>query len=161
LLHSKLNEMSERIRQLEDGLHYTHSARSSQRHPLLSESLLAIKQGVIQQSRQQVFSETYNSERGLESDILETFGMLRIGDDGKTSPSAVSEVRYTIKAKGLMRPVLLGSFFGTYSVHIRTSNIILHAISSRNPRTERRVNLCNCTTFFCMLETRGHMLTYF
>ncbi len=105
VLHSKLNEMSERIRQLEDGLQLAHSAQSSQSHPLLSENLLSIKGGVVQQSRQQTPSETNDSEEGRELDILETFGTLRIGDDGGTrflGPSAASEVRRTFKIQELI-----------------------------------------------------------
>lgn len=38
--------MSQRIRQLEDALEISHSAASSNSHPLLREELLAIKRGV-------------------------------------------------------------------------------------------------------------------
>ncbi len=86
--------MSERIRQLEDALQLAHSAQSSQPHPLLSENLLSVKNGVVQQTP----PETNDDEQGPELDILETFGTLRIGDDGGTrflGPSAASEVNRT------------------------------------------------------------------
>ena len=88
--------MSERIRQLEDGLQLAHSAQSSQPHPLLSDTLLTIKKGVVQQQSRQQSPEAVDSEEGRESEVLETFGTLRIGDDGATrflGPSAASEVR--------------------------------------------------------------------
>lgn len=88
--------MSERIRQLEDGLQLAHSAQSSQPHPLLSDNLLSVKNGVLQQSRQSSPDDSSaHPEQGPESDILETFGTLRIGDDGATrflGATAASEV---------------------------------------------------------------------
>ena len=88
--------MCERIRQLEDGLQLAHSAQSSQPHPLLSDNLLSVKNGVLQQSRQSSPDDSStHPEQGPESDILETFGTLRIGDDGATrflGATAASEV---------------------------------------------------------------------
>lgn len=119
--------MSERIRQLEDGLQLAHSAQSSQQHPLLSENLLSIKNGVLQQSRQQT-PETIDSEQGPQSDILETFGTLRIGDDGSTrflGPSAASEVIKTWSRCAFVNLCELscsGAPFGTHTAHATRSS---------------------------------------
>lgn len=47
-LHSKLLDMSKRIRQLEDALHIAHTSISpnSYPHPLLTDEMLSIKTGV-------------------------------------------------------------------------------------------------------------------
>lgn len=42
-LHSKLQEMSQRIRQLEDALRIAHGASGCQPHPMLEKQLLEIK----------------------------------------------------------------------------------------------------------------------
>lgn len=42
-LHEKIQELANRVRQLEDGLRLSHAKASSETHPLLSEDLLAIK----------------------------------------------------------------------------------------------------------------------
>ena len=45
-LHKKLNEMSVRIRQLEDALQIAHARTNSETHPLLEDHLLEIKHGI-------------------------------------------------------------------------------------------------------------------
>lgn len=42
-LHEKIQELSHRVRSLEDALTVAHKAISTERHPLLSDELLRIK----------------------------------------------------------------------------------------------------------------------
>lgn len=77
-LHTKLLEMSCRIRQLEDALQIAQASLSSSPHPLLTENLLSIKHGV--DAPDDLQKELSNPEW----DIRTSFGTLAISDRGET-----------------------------------------------------------------------------
>ncbi|KAI5121634.1 hypothetical protein M0805_001163 [Coniferiporia weirii] len=77
-LHRKLSEMSQRIRQLEDALEISHSANSSNSHPLLREELLAIKRCTVPRAPTVPEAET----EGPEGDYVEAMGTMSISDRG-------------------------------------------------------------------------------
>lgn len=82
-----MNDMSERIRQLEDALKISHANHSEELHPLLSNELLKIKFGVDIRDSPQNKPEQYH-------DALEALGTLTIMDGGETrflGPSGAAE----------------------------------------------------------------------
>ncbi|KAH9934548.1 uncharacterized protein BXZ73DRAFT_45830, partial [Epithele typhae] len=106
-LHQKIIDMSDRIRQLEDGLSILQSTVSREPHPLLSKELLKIKSSLELHSAaelsalealQREFSTTCDEVSGEEHDppIIDAFGTLALRDDGAATfygRSACSEVR--------------------------------------------------------------------
>ena len=74
-LHSKVLEMSRRIRQLEDALQIAQLSVSSTPHPLLSQDLLAIKTGV------DVVAE--KDRIAADTDLLPNIGTLTISEHGE------------------------------------------------------------------------------
>lgn len=92
-LYQKIYEMSQRIRQLEDGLALLQSGISPEKHPLLQDELLSIKYG----PKQRTSAEAESAEDPL-ADPVEAFGTLTIGDGGESryfGASAGSEVCLT------------------------------------------------------------------
>ncbi|KAL1725358.1 fungal-specific transcription factor domain-containing protein [Schizophyllum commune] len=77
-LHSKIAEMSHRIRQLEDGLAIVQSSISNERHPLLDDNLLKVKFGseVLQPVKHEEEPETSTSP------LMDTIGTLTLNDEG-------------------------------------------------------------------------------
>lgn len=71
-LHSRIAQMSQRIRQLEDALSTSHAGDSKDRHPLLREELLALKFG---SDLQQVKEEP-------DDEISLSFGTLTLTESG-------------------------------------------------------------------------------
>lgn len=80
-LHRKLSEMSQRIRQLEDGLEISHTATSTSSHPLLREELLAIKRGVGSPPAEQE-PEPEPDVDGQDTEIVGAMGTMTIDDRG-------------------------------------------------------------------------------
>ena len=78
-LHCRINEMSERIRQLEDALSSLQATVSSERHPLLRDELLAVKYGT--NSRRET---SEGSSEGALSPTIEALGTLSVGENGET-----------------------------------------------------------------------------
>ena len=102
-LHSKLHEMSQRIRQLEDALKISHAATAhgataESTHPLLTEELLAIKAGVdllqtednvkegVEGGQGEAEAEGSERERDAHADAVlsQLIGTLAISDKGGT-----------------------------------------------------------------------------
>ncbi|KAI0343143.1 hypothetical protein BDW22DRAFT_1329101 [Trametopsis cervina] len=81
-LHEKIHELSNRVRELEDGLRASHSQHSQNTHPLLSEDLLRIK-APIQREGLGATSSGPGGEQ--ESDVVDSFGSLAISDTGRTN----------------------------------------------------------------------------
>ncbi|THH11525.1 hypothetical protein EW145_g571 [Phellinidium pouzarii] len=81
-LHSKLLEMSKRIRQLEDALQIAQATISSEPHPLLSEDLLPIKTGVDVHDEKESMKLEENEEE--EPEISAAFGTLSMTERGET-----------------------------------------------------------------------------
>jgi hypothetical protein len=71
-LHTRIAQMSQRIRQLEDALSVSHSGDSKDRHPLLHDELLSLKFG---SDLQQVKEEP-------DDEISLPFGTLTLTDSG-------------------------------------------------------------------------------
>lgn len=89
----KILLMAQRIRELEDALAIVQSRLSSEKHPLLREDLLLIKQ--IPETQPHVESEA--SDDPL-AESVHAFGTLTIDDGGESKyfgPSAGSEVCYS------------------------------------------------------------------
>jgi len=92
-LHTKIAEMGQRIRQLEDALATFQSDISNECHPLLREELLLIKfgpeKGYLPDKEPPIRKESIEPP-------INAFGTLTIGEDGEAKyfgPSAGSEVR--------------------------------------------------------------------
>ncbi|KAI0788811.1 hypothetical protein C8Q75DRAFT_719488 [Abortiporus biennis] len=84
-LHEKIQELSNRVRELEDGLRTSHSAQSTAPHPLLSEELLRIKAPL---QREGLNNQTTNGDSatdGQSADVVDSFGSLSISEKGLTS----------------------------------------------------------------------------
>ena len=107
-LHRKIAEMSDRIRQLEDGLAILQSSVTRELHPLLSPDLLKIKSGLELHSASSQAgggggiggggTETVVAEEEEEEEghYVEAFGTLAVRDDGAATfygRSAGTEVR--------------------------------------------------------------------
>lgn len=88
-LRSRITEMGNRIRQLEDALAILQSSVSSEPHALLRDELLGIKFGPEKCciNKEELQKDT--------ADAIDAFGMLTIGEQGAKyyGPSAGSEVR--------------------------------------------------------------------
>jgi hypothetical protein len=97
-LHSKISQMSDRIRLLEDALAILQSSITSEPHPLLRRDLLNIKSSIELHSA--VRGDQGGLQEGEEDDVeesqyIDAFGTLAIRDDGAATfygRSAGSEV---------------------------------------------------------------------
>lgn len=94
-LHTKIGEMGQRIRQLEDALAIFQSGVSSETHPLLRDELLSIKFGPDK-------GHVLEKEEPLQESLInsiDALGTLTIGDRGEVKyfgRSAGSEVSYQL-----------------------------------------------------------------
>ncbi|KDQ57026.1 hypothetical protein JAAARDRAFT_157067 [Jaapia argillacea MUCL 33604] len=77
-LHRKITDMSQRIRQLEDALAVLQASVSSDRHPLLSDSLLGIK---FWPEREEQRDERGGPDEAAEA--IDAFGTLTVSDSGE------------------------------------------------------------------------------
>ncbi|EEB95703.1 hypothetical protein MPER_05285, partial [Moniliophthora perniciosa FA553] len=78
-LHAKILQLSDRVRQLEDGLHTLYSSHSNETHPLLVPELLQIKTSqefYINPQTLPIPSETVASQR--EESLRESVGALSL-----------------------------------------------------------------------------------
>ncbi|OCB91784.1 hypothetical protein A7U60_g956 [Sanghuangporus baumii] len=73
---TKIMELSNRIRQLEDALQITHSTVSTAPHPLLAEDLLQIKNRAVASTSTKADSDL------VDSDLVDSFGTLAITNRG-------------------------------------------------------------------------------
>jgi hypothetical protein len=81
-LHEKISELSNRVRELEDGLRASHSQLSSDSHPLLSEELLRIKAPLQREPSGSQASAP--KEEDQNPDVVDAFGSLSISISGRT-----------------------------------------------------------------------------
>ncbi|KAI0708422.1 hypothetical protein C8Q76DRAFT_627233 [Earliella scabrosa] len=84
-LHRKIAEMSDRIRQLEDGLAILQSSVTREPHPLLAQDLLRIKSGLELHSAAEGVSQDLREQAAEveeEPAYVEAFGTLAVRDDG-------------------------------------------------------------------------------
>lgn len=79
-LHSRIAQMSQRIRQLEDALAVSHAGESKERHPLLREELLSLKFG----------SDFQLVKEESDDDVSLSFGTLTLTDSGGSKYFGVS-----------------------------------------------------------------------
>jgi hypothetical protein len=94
-LHTKISQMSDRIRQLEDALAILQSTQSADPHPLLDRELLKIKSSIELHSAVEGEHDGSQQEEAEESQYIDAFGTLAIRDDGAATfygRSAGSEV---------------------------------------------------------------------
>jgi hypothetical protein len=94
-LHRKIAQMSDRIRQLEDGLAVLQSTLTHDPHPLLHRDLLKIKSSIELHSAVDDENGTGEQETIEDSQYIDAFGTLAIRDDGAATfygRSAGSEV---------------------------------------------------------------------
>lgn len=82
-LHEKIQELANRVRELEDGLRTSHALNSTDPHPLLSEDLLRIKAPIQREGLQATNGD--GGRDGQASDIVDSFGSLKISDTGLTN----------------------------------------------------------------------------
>ncbi|KAF9245323.1 hypothetical protein BU15DRAFT_41174 [Melanogaster broomeanus] len=82
-LHEKISELCNRVRDLEDGLRYSHSLVSSDKHPLLTDELLQIKAPLQREPpnyRNMPKPEIKEEEQNGE--IVDAFGSLSLSASG-------------------------------------------------------------------------------
>ncbi|KAF9263504.1 hypothetical protein L218DRAFT_927132 [Marasmius fiardii PR-910] len=79
-LHSKINEMGQRIRQLEDALAISQSSLSNEPHPLLRDELMSIKFGP---ERHITTLTNHALKSSTSSDSLNVPGTLTFGEPGE------------------------------------------------------------------------------
>jgi hypothetical protein len=72
-LHEKINQLSNRVRQLEDALAQSHALNSNFSHPLLSEELLQIKRPL---ERERVDIPPAKEEKPEINDNIDSLGSL-------------------------------------------------------------------------------------
>ncbi|EJD07477.1 uncharacterized protein FOMMEDRAFT_75316 [Fomitiporia mediterranea MF3/22] len=78
-LHEKIAELSHRVRSLEDALQVAHSAIHNDRHPLLSDELLKVKNPL----EREVIAEPPRTQE--EEDTIDAVGSLSISHTGRTN----------------------------------------------------------------------------
>ncbi|KAI0763745.1 fungal-specific transcription factor domain-containing protein [Trametes elegans] len=83
-LHEKINQLANRVRDLEDALRTSHAQHSVETHPLLSEDLLRIKAPIQRENLINTGGANGNSdEQG--ADVVDSFGSLSISEGGRTN----------------------------------------------------------------------------
>ncbi|TFK51695.1 hypothetical protein OE88DRAFT_1460474 [Heliocybe sulcata] len=82
VLHEKIEQLSTRVRQLEDALAEVYGQQSSQPHPLLSEELLGIKRPLEREEPEQVTPRARPEE---SAEVIDAFGSLSIGQSGRST----------------------------------------------------------------------------
>ncbi|KIY52850.1 hypothetical protein FISHEDRAFT_34165, partial [Fistulina hepatica ATCC 64428] len=81
-LHDKINELSNRVRHLEDALKESHALHSVDPHPLLSEQLLKIKRP-LERERPEDSADAIDKD-GTE-DAIDALGSLSISNSGRAA----------------------------------------------------------------------------
>lgn len=83
-LHEKINQLANRVRDLEDALRASHTLHSLDPHPLLSEDLLRIKAPIQRENLINTGATNGNpDEQG--ADVVDSFGSLSISESGRTN----------------------------------------------------------------------------
>ncbi|KAM5532910.1 hypothetical protein V8D89_013462 [Ganoderma adspersum] len=83
-LHEKINQLANRVRELEDALRASHALHSLESHPLLSDELLRIK-APIQRENLINTGATNGTAEEPGADVVDSFGSLAISDTGRTN----------------------------------------------------------------------------
>ncbi|OSD02999.1 hypothetical protein PYCCODRAFT_1477291 [Trametes coccinea BRFM310] len=83
-LHEKINQLANRVRDLEDALRTSHAQHSGDIHPLLTEELLRIKAPIQRENLINTGTTNGNSEE-QSGDVVDSFGSLSISDNGRTN----------------------------------------------------------------------------
>lgn len=78
-MHEKISELSVRVRSLEDALSVAHKAISNDRHPLLSDELLRVKNPL----ERDVNADPVRANE--EEDVIEANGSLSISRSGRVN----------------------------------------------------------------------------
>ncbi|KAF5383588.1 hypothetical protein D9615_003709 [Tricholomella constricta] len=81
-LHEKINQLSNRVRQLEDALAQSHALHSSFTHPLLTDDLLQIKRPL---ERERLDQPNGKDEKGDLNDNIDSMGSLSISHGGRST----------------------------------------------------------------------------
>ncbi|KAF8074745.1 hypothetical protein FPV67DRAFT_1408589 [Lyophyllum atratum] len=81
-LHEKINQLSNRVRQLEDALSQSHALHSSFSHPLLTDDLLQIKRPL---ERERLDLPNGKDEKGDPNDSIDSMGSLSISHGGRST----------------------------------------------------------------------------
>ncbi|KAF9443665.1 hypothetical protein P691DRAFT_737567 [Macrolepiota fuliginosa MF-IS2] len=82
ILHEKINQLANRVRQLEDALLESHHRSSDQPHPLLSDDLLQIKRPL---ERERMDEATVKEEKTEQNDEIDAMGSLSISQGGRST----------------------------------------------------------------------------
>ncbi|KAI0820381.1 fungal-specific transcription factor domain-containing protein [Trametes gibbosa] len=83
-LHEKINQLANRVRDLEDALRASHALHSMESHPLLSEDLLRIKAPIQRENLINTGATNgHPDEQG--ADVVDSFGSLSISESGRTN----------------------------------------------------------------------------
>jgi hypothetical protein len=77
-MQHKIDEMGNRIHELEEALKASHAKNSHVQHPLLAENLLSIKSSAVDTSQHNVEEE---SDDTLDGETMAAFGKLSISED--------------------------------------------------------------------------------
>ncbi|KAJ7695125.1 fungal-specific transcription factor domain-containing protein [Mycena rosella] len=80
-LHTKITDLANRVRQLEDGLAQSHSLHSLQPHPLLAPELLNIKRPL---ERERLDAPPKQEKLDTTNDGVDAMGSLSISDGGRS-----------------------------------------------------------------------------
>lgn len=75
VLHEKINQLSTRVRHLEDALADSHSTHSTLTHPLLTEELLKIKRPL---EREPTDSQQVKEDKPDSGDTIKSMGSLSV-----------------------------------------------------------------------------------
>ncbi|KAG6888567.1 hypothetical protein C0995_007356 [Termitomyces sp. Mi166 len=82
VLHEKINQLSNRVRSLEDALAQSHALHSTFPHPLLTEELLQIKRPL---ERERLDLSNGKDEKGDLNDNIDSMGSLSISHGGRST----------------------------------------------------------------------------
>ncbi|KAG5715994.1 hypothetical protein E4T56_gene2317 [Termitomyces sp. T112] len=82
VLHEKINQLSNRVRSLEDALAHSHALHSTFTHPLLTEELLQIKRPL---ERERLDLPNGKDEKGDLNDNIDSMGSLSISHGGRST----------------------------------------------------------------------------
>lgn len=83
-LHEKISELSQRVRQLEDGLRESHAKTSTEGHPLLADDLLKVKMPLQREPPSHRNGGMGIKEEENPPEALDAFGSLSISLSGRT-----------------------------------------------------------------------------
>ncbi|KLO13295.1 hypothetical protein SCHPADRAFT_904359 [Schizopora paradoxa] len=154
-LHEKIEELSHRVRALEDALGVAHKAISSERHPLLSDELMRIKNPL----ERDVIAEPPRVQD--EEDTIDAVGSLSISHTGRANfygqtanawyllqneenETPEEEVDESITALQTDLPWLSNAFPLTPVITHETAEQLRLIIIERLPAKEQALYLVNC-----------------